>query len=165
MIAAGAFSDRNTTPQIIVNGILDALGIKYENEYRIGNYLIDNFLVEYHLSIEVMGDYWHCSPVKYTKPINNVQFHSVERDRKKANIIFRETGFRVLYLWEKDIIGRRGLCAKLIRKYVESNGVLDDYNSFNYAEYAGGDIVAQKLYTPFQSLSDEEFSKIKNSVA
>lgn len=165
MIESGVFSDKNTTPQIIINEILKALGIKYENEYRIGNYLVDNFLVESNLSIEVMGDYWHCSPVKYIRPINNVQLHSIERDRKKADVILRGTGFHVLFLWEKDIIERKEVCAKLICKYVECNGVLDDYNSFNYIECTNGSIVAQKLYVPFQSISDEEFSKLKNSVA
>ncbi len=30
-------------------------------------YAVDNYLDKYNLIIEVMGDFWHCHPLKYTK--------------------------------------------------------------------------------------------------
>lgn len=56
-----------TKPQVVVNNILDNLSIAYRNEEPFVYYSIDNYLTEYELAIEVMGDYWHSSPLKYPK--------------------------------------------------------------------------------------------------
>ena len=38
-----------------------------------------------------------------------------------------------MYLWEYDIVHNTKLCEELIKLYIDNNGVLDDYNSFNYS--------------------------------
>ena len=40
--------------------------------------------------------------------------------------------FEILYLWENEIINDINLCSLLLEKYIETNGILCDYNSFNY---------------------------------
>lgn len=133
MYKDGVF-DRQTSIQKNVNEILDDLNIKYENEYSCKYYSIDNFLLDYNLMIEVMGDYWHSNPIKYKKydDLNSKQKDGVRRDKSKRTYIKKYHNISVLYLWEKDIIKNKDLCVELIKQYIENKGILDDYNSFNY---------------------------------
>ena len=57
----------NSKIQLIINDILDKNKIKYEREYFIKYYSIDNYLLDYNLMIEVMGNYWHSNPVRYNE--------------------------------------------------------------------------------------------------
>ena len=57
----------NTSIQIAINDILDNLNINYQREYPLDYYSCDNFLIDYNIIIEVMGDYWHGSPLKYNE--------------------------------------------------------------------------------------------------
>lgn len=61
-----------TKPQIIVNNLLDLSNIMYTNEEPFVYYSIDNYLTDYNLVIEVMGDYWHGNPLKFDK-LNDLQ--------------------------------------------------------------------------------------------
>lgn len=69
-------SDRfNSGIQLIINNLLEKNGIKFEREYIFGYYAVDNYLVEHNLIIEIMGDYWHASPLRYGDglyKINNI---------------------------------------------------------------------------------------------
>lgn len=121
-----------TKPQIKINEILDNLQIKYINEYPVIYYSIDNYLPDYNLAIEVMGDYWHSSPLKYVDKINDRQKHIVTRDKAKHTFIYQQYGIEILYLWENDIMKNESVCTALIQKYINQNGVLDNYHSFNY---------------------------------
>ena len=122
-----------TKPQIIVNEMLDELGIEYENEYQCKYYAIDNYLTNYNLMIEVNGDYWHSSPIKYQyHQLNKMQIENIRKDKSKHTYIKRYRGIEVLYLWETDILNNPNLCKKLIMEYIQKNGVLDNYHSFNF---------------------------------
>ena len=57
--------NRCTIPQRIVNEMLNEMNIKYQNEYSYKYYSVDNYLCDYDLIIEVMGDYFHANPFKY----------------------------------------------------------------------------------------------------
>ena len=124
--------DTNTKPQVIVNDILKNLGINYRNEEPFVYYSMDNYLYDYDLAIEVMGDFWHCSPIVYNEPIHEIQRRRIGKDKAKKSYIKKYHNINILYLWEKDIYNNRQLCEQLILKYIETNGVLDNYNSFNY---------------------------------
>lgn len=121
-----------TKPQVIINKLLDNLQIKYVNEQPFVYYSIDNYLPDYNLAIEVMGDYWHSSPLKYADKINDKQKHIISRDKAKHSFIANQYGIEILYLWESDIIKNENVCSYLIQKYIAQNGVLDNYHSFNY---------------------------------
>lgn len=49
-----------------INDVLDKNKIEYEREYVVRYYSVDNYLINSGLMIEVMGDYWHVSPLKYS---------------------------------------------------------------------------------------------------
>lgn len=127
--------DRQTKPQKIINEILDNDDIKYKNEKIFGYYSLDNYLEQYDLAIEVMGDYFHANPIIYTdyNAINKMQLKDVLRDKSKHTYVSKYHNIEILYLWETDIKNNKELCKKLILEYINKNGKLDDYNSFNFS--------------------------------
>ena len=142
-----------TKPQIKLNEILDELGIRYINEQSFVYYSIDNYLPDYNLAIEVMGDYWHSSPLKYTDKINDKQKHIVSRDKAKHTYISKQYGIEILYLWESDIIKNKSVCSSLIQKYINQNGVLANYHSFNYFIENNQLSIKDKLIIPRQQIA------------
>lgn len=124
----------NSKPQQIINDILDKSHINYRNEEPFVYYSIDNFLPDNNLMIEVMGDYWHSNPLKYSKEkINDKQKHIISRDKAKHMYIKNYHNIEILYIWEKDIVKNPELCKALIKEYISKQGVLVNYNSFNYS--------------------------------
>ncbi len=133
MLAAGEISHTNTKPQIIVNDILTDKNIKFENEHICGFYSLDNYLLESNLAIEVMGDFWHASPLKYN--IDNLypnQRKAIGRDKAKRTYAKKYYDMDILYLWEDDLYKRVELCAQLIDVFIDSGGEMPNYHSFNY---------------------------------
>lgn len=125
--------NRDTVPQKIINNLLNDMNIKYLNEYPCKYYSIDNYLCDYDLMIEVMGDYFHANPTKYKyDKLNDMQKKDVIRDKRKHTYILKYYGINILYLWESDIKNSLNKCKELITCYVNNNGLLTDYNSFNY---------------------------------
>lgn len=129
-----------TKPQIAVNNMLDNLSVPYRNEEPFVYYSIDNYLTKHKLAIEVMGDYWHSSPLKYKDKINDKQKHIISRDKAKHTYIKKHHGIEILYLWESDILKRPDLCIALIRLYISTDGCLNNYHSFNYGMDNNGEI-------------------------
>jgi hypothetical protein len=125
---------RNTKPQIIINSLLNDMDIKYQNEKIYKYYSVDNYLIDSNLIIEVMGDYFHANPSKYNNynQLNKMQQKDVIRDKRKHTYIKKYYNIEILYLWESDILNNLSLCKALIAEYISNNGVLKDYNSFNY---------------------------------
>ena len=127
--------DRQTKPQKIVNEILEQLHISYINEETFKYYSVDNYLNNHNLIIEVMGDYFHSNPNKYPnyKQLNDIQLKDTVRDKRKNTYIKKHYNINILYLWESDILNNQQLCKSLILYYIKNNGLLSDYNSFNYS--------------------------------
>ena len=125
--------DTNTKPQVIINQTLDEMNIRYTNEKNFKYYSMDNYLDDYQLSIEVMGDFWHTNPIKYsTYPTSNIQSNRIVKDKAKHKYIKKYFNHEILYLWEDDIYNNLLLCKRLIQKYISTNGILENYHSFNY---------------------------------
>ena len=123
-------------------------------------YSIDNYLAEYHLVIEVMGDYWHGNPLKFDK-LNDLQIKNTIRDKSKNTFIKRYYGINILYLWENDILENPDLCVLLIKSYISNNGALENYHSFNYILQ---DDVLVLNSQPIQSYQDMDKFKIKEHI-
>lgn len=124
--------DTNTKPQIIVNNLLCDLKIQYRNEENFIYYSVDNYLTEYNLIVEVMGDYWHGSPLKYNNDnLNDVQKKITTRDKAKHTYILNNHNIEILYLWENDIYNNLDMCNLLLHEYIRSDGKLNNYHSFN----------------------------------
>jgi len=143
-------SKTQTKPQVAVNNMLEELGISYRNEEPYKYYSLDNYLVDYNLVIEVMGDYWHASPLKYPKSVNDKQMHIISRDKAKHTYIKNQHQLEILYLWEADILIRPSVCKNLVLKYIETGGVLPNYHSFNYHISNQHIELNDKIETPYQ---------------
>lgn len=156
-LAEGKFSKINSRPQQIVDKILNEINVSYEREYITDFYSIDNYLKETGLMIEVMGDYWHCNPLKYQDKIYENQSNVIRKDHAKHTFIHNKYNVEILYLWENDIINNAVLCKNLILKYIESNGVLDNYHSFNYMLKNNKLEMLSNLIIPYQDKERETF--------
>lgn len=125
----------NSKPQQIIDDLLEKNNILYKREYNIKYYCIDNYLLEHNLMIEVMGDYWHCNPIKYNRDsddIYKIQKENIRRDNAKRTYVKKYYDIEILYLWENDILYNINMCEKLIYEYINKSGVLNNYHSFNY---------------------------------
>lgn len=126
-----------TKPQILINNILDNNHIEYHNDYNIKYYSVDNYLDQSKLMIEVMGDYWHSNPLVFDyNNLNEVQLKRIPKDKAKHTYVKNKYNVEILYLWEYDINKNLDKCEELIKEYINNNGVLQNYHSFNY-DYDG----------------------------
>lgn len=132
MLEDGVFKNKSK-PQRIFDELLKEEEIDFVNEKVFGKYAFDNYFPACNLVVEVMGDYWHASPKKYSfQNMNDVQKESVRRDKAKHTYMKKYYNIEVLYLWENDLYKEPQKCIELTKKYIENNGELDNYNSFNY---------------------------------
>jgi hypothetical protein len=124
------FKFTKTKPETLVDDMLEKLNIISIPEYDCKYYLIDRYLPEYNLMIEIQGNFYHCNPTMSLK--NSRSNKILRKDTAKNTYLKKYNNVNVLYLWEKDIINEPELCEKLIDLYVLKNGKLKNYHSFNY---------------------------------
>lgn len=149
LLDEGKIKKSLTKPHIKINKMLDELSIKYENEYNVKYYSIDIFLPENNLMIEIMGDYWHSNPTtKYGDAKNEQQQSRIGKDKAKHSYVKNQYGIEILYLWENDINNRIDLCKNLVLEYIYNNGILENYNSFNYNKEFGELHLNDKIIVP-----------------
>lgn len=137
------FKFSRTKPEMIVDTILDKLNINYENEYNCKYYLVDRYLNDFDLMIEVQGNFFHCNPTMNLE--NNRKEKIIKKDKSKNTYIKKYKNINVLYLWEKDINDNPTLCERLIELYIKNNGILENYHSFNYECILDGIELKDKL--------------------
>lgn len=133
MITNGELPQTMTKPHKKISDLLQSHNIEVENEYPEKYHSIDIYLPRYNLMIEIMGDYWHANPLKYN--IDNLtkqQKKSIKQDKSKHSYVKKYEDIEILYLWEKDIKTNINLCWLLIQEYINRNGILNNYHSFNY---------------------------------
>lgn len=158
----GKMGHVNSKPQMILNGLLNNMNIAYEREYTLDFYSIDNYLIDNNLIIEVQGDYWHSYPLKYKNILNEMQIKNIRKDKAKHTYIKKYYNIEILYLWENDIIKNTDVCEKLIRLYINSNGILNNYNSFNYYIDDKGNLnLKNNIVIPYQ---DRKYETYKNMI-
>lgn len=131
--------DTSKTQQMI-NDLLDEMDIKYIGEYDCKYYLVDQYLTEYNLMIEVQGDFWHCSPLLSNRSNTSGIKNNKLKDKRKHSYIKNNYNIEVLYLWETDVNENIELCKKLIELYIKNNGKLENYHSFNYILNENGEL-------------------------
>ena len=160
ILSGGLIPKTNTTPQKIVNDMLLTLNIEYINEENFKYVTLDNYIPFYNLGIEVMGGYWHCDHrlfplVKYQR-----QKDRIIQDKRKHTYLKNQYGFEILYLWEKDINENPQLCFELINLYIQSNGILKNYHSFNYHLQDNKIILNDNIVMSYMEYKAEELLNI-----
>lgn len=121
-----------TKPESIIIDLLNEYNIRYKFQEFKKYYWIDFYLPENNLIIEVQGDYFHCNPLLDLNYKILDKNKIIAKDIRKHSY-FRNKGVEILYLWESDIIKSLDKCGELIKKYINNNGKLDNYHSFNYS--------------------------------
>ena len=110
-----------------------------------------------------MGDYWHANPTRFNRDkylLNEKQLDGIHRDKLKQSYILNHYNVRILYLWEDDILKRPQIGEKLILKYINSYGILDNYHSFNY-EIVNGELkMKDTIIIPYQNQNINEYKNL-----
>lgn len=92
---------KDTNIEVYVSRQLDKEGILYEQQKRVGRYVVDFLLAGQNLIIEVNGCYWHgCELCGY-----NTTEHLERRahDEKRAAYLAK-SGYMVAVLWQHDLL-------------------------------------------------------------
>lgn len=132
-IKNGKIPQTLTKPHIKIRDLLLKNNIQCEDEFVCKYYSIDIYVEKYNLMIEIMGDYWHANPYKYNyDQLNKQQLKDIRQDKSKHTYIQKYYNREILYLWEHDINNNIELCWNLICMFIENNGILENYHSFNY---------------------------------
>lgn len=150
-IANGEFPQTDTSIQVIVRNLLKDFDKSFYEEVPFKYYVLDFYSKDKNLAIEVMGDYWHANPLKYKEygDLHAIQKKDIKRDKSKGTYLRKYYDIDVLYLWESDINKKTDLCVKLIELYIEKDGYLEDYNSFNYELINGSLNIKSDINLPF----------------
>lgn len=159
-LKSGSFSHVDTKPQLLVNTILDNQHIEYEREAIFEYWAIDNYLVSNCLAIEVQGDYWHANPTVFSRNLTQVQYNRINNDKRKHTYFKDKHNFEILYLWEYDIINNADLCEMLIRRYIDNNGILENYHSFNYHIENNKICLNNIMIVPYQDMNVNQYKNL-----
>ena len=161
-LSSGKMSATQSKPQITIDQLLTDLNIKFSKEFDAKYFAIDNYLEDYNLMIEVMGDYWHVNPNKFSQ-INKMQYKNIAKDKRKHTYISNQYDIQILYLWENDILHNIDLCKYLILQYITNKGELTNYHSFNYKLLEDKLILKEDIVVPYFETNIEYYSKLKIS--
>ena len=79
----------------------------FKNPITGRNYYVDFYDKKLNLIIEVLGDFWHCNPEKYSEnyihPYLKMTAKEIwEKDNKRKQEIINLTGAEFIEIWEKD---------------------------------------------------------------
>lgn len=159
-LESGMMGRTDTLPQRIVDELLDNLHIEYKREETFQFFTVDNYIPSHHLIIEVQGDYWHTNPTKFTDKITKVQYDRIGRDKAKHSYFKNQHNIEMLYLWEYDVIHNPDLCKKLIEEYINNNGVLLNYHSFNYTYDNNMLMLKSDIVLAYQEMSIETYKSL-----
>jgi len=150
---------KDSSIQLIINDILLKLNINYRTEYTFGKYSFDNYLEDNNIFIEVMGQYWHSDPRHYENISYDMQRKRIGKDKAKRSYA-KNKGINILYLWEKDINENIKLCKELVKIFINNNGILQDYNSFNYSIINNGITLNSIKIKPYIDYTPEELKNV-----
>lgn len=98
---------KNTKPELLFQNILDNLNIEYLKQKVIRKYRCDFYIPEYHLIVEIDGDYWHANPAKYSAEDligakKQLAKEIWENDKKKSSTIISE-GYNLIRYWASEL--------------------------------------------------------------
>ena len=107
-------------------------GIAYVNEHKIGTYWIDTYVPANKTCIEIMGSYWHGDSRFYSKKeLNEVQVRDMTRDKIKQEYLL-SLGYKIIYLWEYDIITNPSLYEHILKEYLQKDKIFSVIHSSNF---------------------------------
>lgn len=116
---ADQMSNNMTAPEKKIAKILTKMGIEFESQKIVNEFIYDFYIPEYNLLIEVDGDYYHGNPTVYQEgELNNMQKKNKKKDVDKSYLA-KGLGYSLERFWEKDINENIGQIKKTLKKYVD----------------------------------------------
>jgi len=106
-----------TSIEKLVAAWLDADGIPYRCEVRVGKCHID-IVIGRKGAVELNGCYWHCCHKCYPKKTRKQQMKRFQ-DIHRYQYLGRK-GFKLLVLWECDILNHPDETREVLRKYANA---------------------------------------------
>lgn len=101
-------SIKDTLPEIKVRELLIKEEIRFEEQKPMyGKFIVDFYLTDLDIVLEVFGDYWHCNPLVYgfeenKKTPNSHQLKQIKKDKARKGYLTK-CGHKFATAWEKDI--------------------------------------------------------------
>jgi len=160
MLENGSISRTLSAPQVIVNNLLNELDIPYDNEKSYNTCVVDNYLKDNNLIIEVMGEYFHCDIRKYKIIPYKNQVNRIRMDKIKHSLLSNNYKIEVLYLWERDIYDNLEMCKHLIIEYINKNGILENYHSINYNLLNNNLFLNNSIIIPYMNWDIVDLNKV-----
>lgn len=127
MLQSGTMMNFRSKTHQKVEQLLKENNIEFQSEQRFNNFVID--IIINNKCVEIMGDYWHLNPCKYSDIDNEQQVRGVERDTNKYQY-FIQNKIPLLCIWEYDIINNTDKIINIINEYINSDNI-DIIHSFN----------------------------------
>jgi G:T-mismatch repair DNA endonuclease (very short patch repair protein) len=104
---------------------LDRLGVRYVRQFAVRDsggkfmFVIDFWLPDHRVAIEVNGTYWHADPRVYSGTLNTTQAHNLAKYRRKLDAL-GALDIRVGEAWEIDI--KRDPTQAVLEAYTRATG-------------------------------------------
>lgn len=98
----------DTLPERYVQDYLEKECISFESQLCMYNkFIVDFYLIDFDVVLEVYGDYWHCNPKFYgyednKKEPNKYQIKQMKKDKARKSYLTK-CGHNFTHLWEDDI--------------------------------------------------------------
>lgn len=108
-----------TAPEREMAAFLKELGIDFEPQIVIGEYIYDFHLPEHGILIEVDGDYYHGNPAKYDEEDLNALQRKNKRTDLKKNMLAGGLKYKLLRFWEMDINENAESVKEQIKRHID----------------------------------------------
>ena len=118
----------DTSPERRLRSALWRLGLRYRLQRRVARVRVDILFVRSKVAVFVDGCFWHGCPQHYSRPRSGTEFWSaklvanVERDRRQTAAL-KQAGWKVLRVWEHEILSNVDRVAKLVLSLLEGSGL------------------------------------------
>lgn len=115
----------NTNPELMVFRELRRRKIYFQKHYRIGRISIDVALPKKKIAVFVDGDFWHGRDFgRRQKKLPKIYWRNkiatnITRD-KKVRSYLRRNGWRVLRVWESDVMKAKSKMFSKIEKFLSA---------------------------------------------
>jgi len=110
----------NTKPELQTKYILELMKLRYVQQFPLDGFIYDFILPDQRILIEVNGDFWHSSPLKYKKAILSVtQKKNHARDKRSLSVALKH-GYRIIYIWEGDLKNKARKVKARLEKFIDN---------------------------------------------
>jgi very-short-patch-repair endonuclease len=121
-------SSRDTKPELLFESYLASLSITFEKQFRTCGYICDFYLPDYHVVVEIDGDYWHANPSKFSAQDlvghKKVTAELIWQSDAKKTKTLESRGYCVIRYWASDL--KHATIQSIFEDIVRASGKLEE---------------------------------------